>query len=64
MGSADGVMNWDALQGRSHVSRKFPASYEGDCADCMGIIDPGDLIGYVEDEICCEECYDKAMRDM
>jgi len=57
-------MDWEALQGRSKGSRKFLAAYDGECDRCMSAIDQGDSAGYVDGDFCCEDCYDKAMRDL
>lgn len=35
----------------------FPASYEGVCNNCGWDIEPGDDIGYVDDEVVCKECW-------
>lgn len=40
----------------------FTARYESDCAECGAAIEPGDEAGYVDDEVCCEDCVD-ASRD-
>lgn len=36
----------------------FPARYSGTCSNCDEEIEEGDLIGYVEDVVVCEECFD------
>lgn len=36
---------------------KFPT--EGGCNECGGDIEAGDNIGYVDDEINCEDCCDE-----
>lgn len=38
----------------------FTASFPGRCASCNDRIEPGDEIGYVDDEVCCETCVDAA----
>jgi hypothetical protein len=36
--------------------RIFPAAYGGTCGCCGLDFDEGDPIGYLDDEICCEDC--------
>ena len=38
--------------------RRFYARYEGTCAACFEHIYEGDYIGYIDDEVCCEDCCD------
>ena len=39
--------------------RLFPAQYYGSCSHCMEPIEPGDWVGYVDDEIACELCVEE-----
>lgn len=34
----------------------FTARYPGSCAQCDEHIEPGDEAGYIDDEVCCEDC--------
>lgn len=38
------------------MARTFSAAYPGECSECGLDFMDGDEIGYVDDEICCEEC--------
>lgn len=42
------------------VGRRFTAAFPGECAECFGRFDGGDEVAYVDDELCCEHCADKA----
>lgn len=39
--------------------RTFAAKYHGICERCLGDIDPGDEVGYLDDDLCCEECWER-----
>lgn len=41
----------------------FTARYEGWCAHCPNMIEPGDEVCYLDDEIACEECTTQALAD-
>lgn len=41
----------------------FTAAYRGKCAECFTEIEPGDTAGYVDDEVCCEECVEASDED-
>lgn len=47
-------------QVRNRRSRLFFAMYDGECSHCLSDILEGDEIGYVDDEICCQNCWDDA----
>jgi hypothetical protein len=38
----------------------FPARYNGICRCCDEPIEVGDWVGYLDDEVCCEDCIDAA----
>jgi hypothetical protein len=38
----------------------FTARYTSRCAQCDELIEPGDEAGYVDDEVCCEDCAEAA----
>lgn len=38
----------------------FTARYKSDCSECGEEIYPGDEAGYVDDEVCCEDCVDRS----
>ena len=38
----------------------FAARYDGRCRYCEGEFEAGDQIGYVDDEINCEGCWEDA----
>jgi hypothetical protein len=38
-------------------SRIFYAAYTGECSECGCVIDIGDPVGYVDDCLVCEACY-------
>lgn len=35
---------------------RFFARYEGECAECMLPIFVGDAAGYIDSDVCCEQC--------
>jgi hypothetical protein len=37
----------------------FAARYDGWCSECNERIEAGDIIGYVDDVVVCEECYER-----
>lgn len=36
--------------------RRFTARYDSECAECGSDIEEGDTAGYVDDEVCCDDC--------
>lgn len=38
----------------------FTARYDGECAECGNTIVEGDPAGYVDDELCCQACWEEA----
>ena len=38
---------------------KFIAAFDSECAKCFGDISEGDNAGYLDDEVCCEDCCDE-----
>lgn len=42
------------------VGAHFDAAFDSDCAECGADIEAGDHVGYVDDEVVCESCYDAA----
>jgi len=40
------------------MGASFTARFDSECADCGGLILEGDPAGYVDDEVCCEECWE------
>jgi hypothetical protein len=52
--------DWEALQDKARIGPKFGARYDGHCVPCGTAFDEGDAVGYVDDELCCEDCYDEA----
>lgn len=38
------------------MANRFVASFPGECSECAERFDEGDRIGYVEDELCCDDC--------
>lgn len=45
------------LHERSRIGPAFYAAYRSECAACGTVIDEGDLAGYVDDEVVCEDCH-------
>ncbi|WNI15553.1 hypothetical protein [Actinacidiphila sp. ITFR-21] len=45
------------------MTATFTARYEGWCAECGAEIEPGDTAGYLDDEVCCEDCVESAAED-
>lgn len=44
------------------MARTFTAKYDGSCSNCGVDIEPGDDVGYVDDEINCENCFEAAQE--
>jgi hypothetical protein len=44
------------------MAATFTARYESECAECGDPIEPGDEAGYLDDEVCCEECVETAQH--
>jgi hypothetical protein len=40
------------------VSR-FYARWSGECAECLLPFDAGESVGYIDNDVCCEECCDE-----
>lgn len=38
----------------------FKIAYDDYCRECGDECDEGDRMGYVDDEICCEDCWEEA----
>lgn len=38
------------------MANRFTASYPGGCSECGEDFDEGDRVGYVDDELCCDDC--------
>lgn len=56
-------MSLSAMGGRIRIPvsrapkpRIFPAAFPGRCGYCQLDFDEGDPVGYLEDELCCEDC--------
>lgn len=47
----------------SSSGRTFVAKYHGICNECLDDIDPGDEAGYLDDEVCCVDCWEKYKDD-
>lgn len=45
------------------MARKFMAQYDGSCYECGDDIESGDMIGYVDDSVVCEACFDEAQPE-
>lgn len=38
------------------MARLFEAQYRGSCSNCGEPVEPSDWVGYVNDQVCCEDC--------
>ncbi len=41
----------------------FTARFDSDCESCGNPIYEGDQAGYVDDEVCCQDCWEAAQDD-
>lgn len=41
----------------------FTARFDSECARCDEPISEGDTAGYVDDEVCCEDCWEEARAE-
>jgi hypothetical protein len=39
---------------------RFTAAFDGECNECLTTIFEGDEAGYIDDEVCCGPCCDRA----
>lgn len=44
------------------MARTFEAQYEGHCGECGGDIEPGDIVGYYDETLMCEDCHEEAVE--
>lgn len=57
-------INWERMTRKAKQrSHRFTAVFESDCEDCGNLILDGDVAGYIEDVVYCEECCDKNDED-
>jgi hypothetical protein len=42
------------------VGARFEARYGGRCPLCDNGFREGDIVGYLDDDVCCDACYDTA----
>ena len=49
--------NLFAASTHEDTSALFEAHYDGECAVCCRSFFEGERVGFVADELCCENCY-------
>lgn len=60
------VIDWAAVvhgAGRPSASRPFMASYDGDCGECGGMIEEGDMIRMLDGVAIHDECWDEPQTE-
>lgn len=57
--------NFESRLNKTKVGASFVAAYTtpDGCAHCMGDLEEGDTVGYVDDELVCETCYGNARNE-
>jgi hypothetical protein len=41
------------------LGARFSARFDSECARCGGDNEEGDDVGWIDDEVCCIECYNE-----